>query len=96
MSDGWKTNAITLRLPVAEVEAAQSMRRHLDDMMRESMRRRLYPWEYTDRNPFPSFEWWPLIDKAIWLRKHGKQEATDRLSAAWSIVRHGIPERDDW
>lgn len=68
----------------------------LVDLMRHAMRAHLAPWEYADRNPFPSFTWWPWIDKAVWLRRHGKQEATDRLAEAWSVLRHGVPDRDDY
>lgn len=90
----WNTNAFTLRMPVGEMEMFQSFHAEMDRMMRESMRRMVAPWEFPDRNPFPSYAWWPWIDRALWLRTHGRQEARDRLTEAWSVLRHGIPDRN--
>lgn len=66
------------------------------DLQRHYLRAMLYPWELPDRDPFPTFNWWPWMDRAAWWARHGRTEVPERLRGALDVLRCGVPERDDW
>ena len=88
MSEKWNTNTIALRMDPVMVEAGKA----INDLMRLAIRRDLYPWEFPDRNPMPSLEWFPWIDRALFWRS----EAPARLRGALDVLRDGVSDREDW
>lgn len=76
-------------LPVPEDFARNEVSFRMEDIWDIGRR----PWLYQDRNPMPSFDWWPWLDRS----KAGALEAKARMLAAADVIRNGKdPDHECW
>lgn len=66
---------------------AESMR----SQMERSFRCHTHPWEFADRNPFPTFDPVPWFTSAVARAKALRQRVRDIRY----VVRHGLPDHDE-
>lgn len=77
-------------LPVSDelIADAADLRSALD----AGFRRLTHPWEYADRNPFPSLDPSPWFTRRLNTYRAGRRRVAD----AWRVLRHGLESvRDD-
>ena len=70
---------------LADAEAARAFYDTVSDMA-------FRPWKFPDRNPVPKIVLFPRL--ARWQTRIA--EARTRLAFAADVLRHGVPEQDDW